>query len=69
MRGDFSAAERKVGGNARKHQDVKRLLNNFITQIKLHFDLTDEDIIEVLDSLLKSRRDKYPQKKWWQLWK
>lgn len=67
--GDFSAAEKKEGKSPRRNQDVKRLLNNFLTQIKLHFDISDEDITQVLESLIRNRKNKYHQKKWWQFWK
>jgi len=69
--GDYSAAEKQTDYNSKnkKNQDVKRSLNNYINQLKIHFDLNDEEIFNIVESVQKSRKNNYCVKKWWQIWK
>jgi hemerythrin-like domain-containing protein len=68
---DYLEAERqfKDGLKVKKVQDVKKALDNFINQLKIHFDLDDNEIDRVLELLIKSRKKEITQKKWWQIWK
>ncbi|MDD3013515.1 MAG: hypothetical protein PHC34_07425 [Candidatus Gastranaerophilales bacterium] len=69
--GDYYAAEKQTIYNSKnkKSQDVKRSLNNYINQLKIHFDLNDEEIFNIVESVQKARKNYYQIKKWWQIWK
>ncbi|MFA6989953.1 MAG: hypothetical protein WC197_07775 [Candidatus Gastranaerophilaceae bacterium] len=54
---------------SKKKQDAKRSLNNYINQLKLHFDLDAKDIIEVIECVYKNNKNNVIEKKWWHLWK
>jgi len=69
--GDYYAAEKQTDytSKSKKNQDVKRSLNNYINQLKIHFDLNDEEIFNVIESVQRSRKNNCHIKKWWQIWK
>lgn len=52
-----------------KKQDAKRSLNNYINQLKLHFDLNAKDIVEVIEHAYKLNKNTLSEKKWWHIWK
>ena len=47
--------------------DVKKSLNNYLNQLKFHFNLSDADLLKILEFTLKSRKVKKTSKKWWVL--
>jgi hemerythrin-like domain-containing protein len=69
--GNYYAAEKQTDYNSKnkKYQDVKKSLNNYINQLKIHFDLNDEEIFKIVKSVEISRRNNFLVKKWWQIWK
>lgn len=69
--GDFSSIEKQSHSDLKneKNKDIKKSLNNYINQLKFHFDLNDKDILELLESVLKSRKNFEAQNKWWQIWR
>lgn len=54
-----------------KNQYVRKYLINYINQLKIHFDLNDQEIIEVVKFTLNlySQKNEGFIKKWWQIWK
>ncbi len=66
----FSTAEKYLNNpDSKKKQDAKKSLNNYVNQLKLHFDLNDEEIVRVLEAVLRSKKKNIILKKWWQIWK
>jgi len=49
--------------------DAKRSLNNYIGQLKIHFELDEDDIIQIMENILKLRKNERLIKKWWHIWK
>ena len=70
MMSDYSAAEKHSCNDLKnnKSKDVKKSLNNYLNQLKFHFDLSDVDISELLAFTLESRKRNKSKKKWWQIW-
>jgi len=67
----YVSVEKKGGQGSKfdKVQNAKKSLNNYINQLKLHFDLGDDDLIKVLEFCLKIRKKNNFVKKWWHIWK
>jgi hypothetical protein len=77
----FNAGDLKMGKNkscekffknnpeSKRKQDAKRSLSNYINQLKLHFDLDAEDLVEVIAHVYKNNKNGLIEKKWWHLWK
>jgi len=53
----------------KKNRDAAKSLNNYLNQLKIHFDLNDADVIKVLDLILKERKSESFVKKWWHIFK
>ena len=68
--GKYFASEKKISKtDNKKKADAKRSLNNYINQLKIHFDLHDEEVVNILDMVLKSKRNNCSVKKWWHVWR
>lgn len=69
--GDYYAAEKHTDYNVKnkRNQDVKKSLNNYINQLKIHFDLNDDEIFNIVESVQKTRKNSVQKNKWWQIWK
>lgn len=66
---EFSAAEHKKNNSQSKRRfSAKKSLDNYIGQLKFHFELSDSDVIDVLNSVLKNKKDNSTAKRWWQVW-
>lgn len=57
--------------NSNKKQNAKNSLNNYIKQLKIHFDLKEEELTEVIKAVLESQPQNKTKfiKKGWQIWK
>ncbi|MEI8390591.1 MAG: hypothetical protein WCG23_12005 [bacterium] len=66
-----SPAQKRLFDNVlvKKKQNASRSLNNYMEQLKIHFDLNDRDLIKVLEITLKEKRNKNFIKKWWHILK
>ena len=66
-----SPAQKRLGNNVlvKKTQGAAKSLNNYMEQLKIHFDLSDRDIIKVLELALKEKRNESFIKKWWHILK
>jgi len=72
MERDRSIAEKHIDLSSRQNnrQDARKSLNNYINQLKIHFDLNDEDIIEIVKTIFDNQLQRNDfSKKWWQIWK
>ena len=67
---DYSV-QHKLRNNAfaRKKQNAVKALNNYLNQIKIHFDFDDKDIVKVLELTLKEKKHENFVKKWWHMLK
>lgn len=71
MGNEYSTTEKQTGKYFNRKQDAQKSLNNYINQLKLHFDLTNEEIKDVIKATFEMQAgddDKF-LKKWWQIWK
>ncbi|MEI7474603.1 MAG: hypothetical protein WCK67_07455 [bacterium] len=71
MFNDYSAIEKNIDNidkKTKKRNEAGRSLNRYIDQLKFHFELTDNDVLSVLNLIIKNRKEN-SSKKWWQLWK
>jgi nitrogen regulatory protein PII len=68
---EYGAAEKKFdyGSKSKKINDVKKSLNNYLNQLKIHFDVNDEDILNIVESIQKSRKKSNFKNQWWHIWK
>jgi len=66
-----SPAQKRLGNNIliKKKQNAAKALNNYMEQLKIHFDLNDRDIVKVLELALKERKKGNFIKKWWHILK
>jgi hypothetical protein len=66
-----SHVQKRLSNNilVKKKQNAARSLNNYLNQLKIHFDLNDLDIIKVLELALKERKNEIFIKKWWHIFK
>jgi len=64
-----SPAQKRLGNNVlvKKKQNAAKSLNNYMEQLKIHFDLSDKDLVKVLELALKEKRNKNFIKKWWHI--
>lgn len=53
----------------KKKQNAAKSLNNYLNQLKIHFDLSETETIKVLEAVLRERKSKTISKKWWQILK
>lgn len=66
---NYTAEEGMKKFDNTKRSDAKRSLSNYVGQLKIHFDLNDREIVNVLEAVLKSRRNTDFLKKWWHIWR
>lgn len=69
--GDYSAAEKRLLKRLeiKKIQEAKRSLNNYVNQLKMHFNLNEEEVVKILHAVLALKKGNKLIKKWWQIWK
>lgn|GEM_PF-2503715 len=68
---NYYMAEKNIDNNSKnkKNQEVKKFLNNYINQLKIHFDLNDEEMFNIIESVQHSRKNGNHINKWWHIWK
>ncbi len=66
---DNFPAEKRLSENSliKKRQTALKSLNNYLNQLNIHFDLNDEDVVKILESVIKTRKKNIFKKKWWHL--
>lgn len=53
--------------NAKKKQIVIKSINNYLAQLKLHFELSEDELSEILKTINKQYKKTISSKKWWQI--
>ena len=52
--------------NARKKQNAIKSINNYLSQLKMHFEFSDEELFEILKTLIvQYKKTIISSKKWW----
>ncbi|MDD3594612.1 MAG: hypothetical protein PHX18_08300 [Candidatus Gastranaerophilales bacterium] len=54
---------------ALKKDRVLKSINNYLSQLKLHFDLTDKELAEIIQILNSQHKKCLSSKKWWYIFK
>jgi len=69
--GNYSTVEKRLIKKLeiKKIQEAKRSLNNYVNQLKMHFNLNEEEVAKILHAILIANRNNNLVKKWWQIWK
>jgi hypothetical protein len=64
-----SNAQKRLSNSilVKKKQNAAKSLNNYLDQLKFHFELTDIDIAKVLEMALQERKNQIFVKKWWRI--
>lgn len=55
--------------NKMRYEEAKKSMTKYVEQLRFHFDLTDEEIFNILETIKKSKNFNKSKKKWWQFWK
>ena len=55
--------------NKTRYEEAKRSLDKYVEQLRFHFELTDEEMFKILETIKKSKNLNKFKKKWWQFWK
>ncbi len=53
--------------NAKKKQMVMKSINNYLFQLKIHFEMSDEEIYGILKSIKLDYKKTISSKRWWQI--
>lgn len=59
----------KYKNNYRKKQQALKSLNNYLEQLKIHFDLSETDLIKILKIVLSVKNKNSLIKKLWNIFK
>ena len=65
---NYTAEEGMKKFDNNKRSDAKKSLSNYVGQLKMHFDLSDQELVNVLECVLKSKKNTNFFKKWWHIW-
>lgn len=52
--------------NSKKKQNALKSINYYLLQLKIHFELSDEELFDVLKSINSQYKKTISSKKWWQ---
>lgn len=52
-----------------KRQNALKSLNHYISELQMHFDLSEKELLEIIEKLYKNKKRNTYIKKWWHLWK
>jgi len=51
---------------ARKKQNAIKSINNYLSQLKMHFELSDEELFDIIKTLITHyKKNIISSKKWW----
>ena len=51
----------------KKKQNVLKSINNYLSQLKMHFELSDEDLADIIKTVNSEYKKTISSKKWWQI--
>jgi hypothetical protein len=70
MEREYFAVRKNIKTKDKKYLDAKRSLNNYVNQLKFHYNLCDKELSTMIKELYEAQsNDKGFSKKWWQIWK
>lgn len=69
MDGYLTSEKKSSNNNINKGKEAQKSLNNYLNQLKFHFELNDDEVLKILESTLKSKNNKNFIKKLWHIWK
>lgn len=53
--------------NNKKKYNAKKSINNYLSQLKLHFELSDDDLYDVLKKITLDYKKTISSKRWWRI--
>ena len=59
----------KININIKKKQIAIKSINNYLSQLKLHYELEDSEIANVLKLIILQYQESSNSKKWWEFFK
>ncbi len=60
--------DRKYFQNSfKKKQNVLKSINNYLSQLKMHFEISDEELADILKTISSQYKKSISSKKWWQI--
>lgn len=51
----------------KKKQNVLKSINSYLSQLKMHFELSDEDLADIIKTVNAQYKKAISSKKWWQI--
>ena len=67
---DKRADKKYYQSNAKKKQLALKSVNNYLSQLKMHFELSDNELFDVLKSIISKQKTLViSSKKWWNFFK
>ena len=65
---DKNADKKYFQNNIKKKQFAIKSVNNYLNQLKLHYELSEQELFEVLKNIIsKQKKLAISSKKWWKL--
>lgn len=64
-----SNAQKRLSGDfpVKKKQIASKALNSYLNQLKIHYDLNDDDVAKILEHSLRERKGNINAKRWWHI--
>lgn len=59
--------QKYFGNNIKKRQNVLKSIDNYLCQLKMHFELSDAEMAEILKIVFSQYKKTISSKKWWQI--
>ena len=51
----------------KKRQNVLKSIDNYLCQLKMHFELSDSELLDILKIVCSQYKKTISSKKWWQI--
>ena len=55
--------------NNNKKYNAKKSINNYLFQLKFHFELSDDDMYDILKEITRYYRGAISSKRWWRIFR
>lgn len=68
MKEYFAAEKENKDYNYKTHESAQKVLYKYITQLKIHYDFSDAEVLKILKAVTKDIEKRLFKKKWWQIW-
>ncbi len=66
---DTNADKKYFPNNSKKKQIAQKSITNYLNQLKMHFDLTDNELFDILKKIVAKQKNIISSKKWWNFFK